>query len=100
MRVRSGTPMRGLRGLGVSPCDINFVGPLTPDQQAACLAQIPTSRTVGAADQTGVTEDQLQNIKDFFYQAGQDASASTLPSWVLPAGIGLLFLVMLKGGRR
>jgi len=30
----------GLQGLGVSPCDVNFVGPLTEEQQATCLAQI------------------------------------------------------------
>jgi len=54
------------------------------------------------------TPEQLANIKNFYYQAGQDNPVETpadgmfsnLPSWALPAGIGLLLFVVLKGGRR
>ncbi len=89
MRVRAGTPMR--RGVGDSAfCAQTFVGPLTPEQSATCA------------------NEQLQNIKDFYYQAGQDNPVQTptpgifsnVPSWALPLGIGLVFFAVLKGGRR
>jgi len=88
MRVRRGTPMR--RGIGDSAfCAPTFVGPLSPDQQATCA------------------NEQLQNIKSFYYQAGQDNTVQaqpsfldTLPSWALPVGAVLLFLAVLPKGRR
>lgn len=82
--LRRGTAMR-LRGVGALDCS-GFIGPLTADQQAACDAQ------------------QLSDIKNFFYQAGQaDASgapASGLPGWLIPAGIGLLGFVLLSKAMR
>lgn len=104
--VRPGTPMR--RGMGgPSYCNVNFVGPLSPQQQATCLSQVSTGRVLMAgdpyvADQAVLTEDQLANIKDFYYQAGQDNAPglfTNMPNWVVPAGIGLLLLSFVKGLR-
>jgi hypothetical protein len=77
-------------------CAPTFVGPLSPDQTATCA------------------NEQLNNIKNFYYQAGQDnASVSTgitdpLPSLAIgpipgfvSAGLGfLLLLSFLPKGRR
>jgi hypothetical protein len=89
----------GLQGLGASPCDINFVGLLTPEQQATCLAQIPTTVATGAGDQAGITNDQLTNIKDFYYKAGQDSSPDVTPTFIVIGG-ALLFVMLISMGKR
>lgn len=76
------------RGLGdVTIPDCNIVGPMSPDQQAAC--------------------DQLQSIKDFFFQAGQASAAPASTgsftdflkqheTAIFLAGLGFFGLALLK----
>ncbi len=73
------------------------MGPLTPAEQAA----------YNAGQQSGVTPEQLQNIKDFFFAQGQMdqgpgyPSSSSNSAILLIAGAALLVVLMGdSGGRR
>lgn len=101
--------IQGLFGLGIAPGDINFVGPLTPAQSSGDFN--------GPGDTAGITNSQLNDIKNFFYQAGQDNTPTgnsfnlnSITSWLqqnLPMVlIGIVGLTLLSnvsnsgGGRR
>lgn len=79
------------RGMGQAPC---------PSMNQLMGINDPTDPCQSA----GITNTQLSDIKNFFYQAGVDSATpdttSALPSWLLPAGIGLIVFVLIAGGRR
>lgn len=94
MRVRR-HPMfvrRGaFRGMGDAPLPTGAFNAPCPDPNNPLCgsgAVIPAS--------AGITQDQLDNIKDFFYQAGQDNAPSSMPDWLLPVALGIGALVLFK----
>jgi len=74
------------RGMGQAPC---------PSMQQLKGINDPTDPCQNA----GVTDSQLEDIKNFFYQAGVDSvtpdTTSALPSWLLPAAAGVAIFALL-----
>ena len=100
MRVRRHPmliPRGRFRGMGDAvnaPCPSvqQLMGVSDPTDPCQSGAVIPAS--------AGITQDQLDNIKNFFYSAGQDNSTSALPSWLLPVALGIGALVLFKSFSR
>jgi hypothetical protein len=102
------------RGMGQLPGEPGFVGPLSPEEQMALVPTVidaATNQPVSAADQAAYASAYQSGLLNLAYQQGKAAGTPpasqpfgiTLPSWVMPVGVGLTALVVLSmigGGRR